>query len=162
MEAIKIGFQNDAKKLLKLSKTNSTSGKGIVHGTYFNIGRFYFITAFFCQNKRLPADLDLRDDNDDNGNSSPRSVKETEPAWRFEETLESVRDEGLIPDRIEEPLRTYATKAREDSLQEQDIEDIPLDEPIKEEVADVLGDNGVPLDDLINEKQDGSVDGMYM
>jgi len=110
-------------------------------------------------NKRLPADLDLRDDNDDNGNSSPRSVKETEPAWRFEETLESVRDEGLIPDRIEEPLRTYAAKAREDSLQEQDIEDIPLDEPIKEEVADVLGDNGVPLDDLINEKQDGSVDG---
>ena len=82
----------------------------------------------------------------DNGNSTPEFLKDTEPARESEDAY-SVRDEGLIPDHIEEPLRDYAEQARRDSVQEQEIEDIPLEEDVKEEVADALGDNGVPLEE---------------
>ena len=112
---------------------------------------------FYHQSKSIPTDFTSRDYN---GNSTPESVKDTEPYRQFEDTLESVKNDDFIPDRIEEPLRSYVAQERRDSLQEQEIEDIPLEEPIRETVADALGDNGVPLDELIDDKQDSPVDGM--
>lgn len=94
----------------------------------------------------------------DNGNTTPEFIKDTEPAQEYEDSY-SVRDEGLIPDHIEEPLREYAEQARRDSVQEQEMENIPLEVDVKEEVADVLGDNGVPLEEAIDNKEDGSVSG---
>jgi len=73
--------------------------------------------------------------------------------------LESVVDNDFSSELVEDnPLRSYA--ATKDSSQEQDIEEIPLDETIKEDTADVLRDNGVPLEEIINERQgSGSADG---
>ena len=98
----------------------------------------------FLQNKTVREDVASRDDN---GNATPESFKE---------------DEGFIPDRIEEPLQSFAAQLRQDSVQEEEeVEDIPLEENIKQKVADVLGDNGVPLEELMDEQEDNSVEGMW-
>ena len=98
----------------------------------------------FLQNKTVPEDVASRDDN---GNATPESFKE---------------DEGFIPDRIEEPLQSFAAQLRQDSAkEEEEVEDIPLEENIKQEIVDVLGDNGVPLEELMDEQEDSSVDGMW-
>ena len=110
------------------------------------------LSLFYIQNKTIPALVSLRDAK---SVSSPESPREVENFRSFEDTLESVLNSELVEDK---PLRSYA--ARKDSSQEQDIEEIPLDETIKEDTADVLGDNGVPLEEIINERQgSGSADG---
>ena len=98
----------------------------------------------FLQNNTAPENVASRDDN---GNTTPESsVKE---------------DEGFIPDRIEEQLQSFGAQLRQDSVQEQEeVEDIPFEENIQQEVADVLGDNGVPLEELMDEQQNSSADGM--
>lgn len=106
-------------------------------------------------NKTIPALVSLRDAK---SVSSPESPREVENFRSFEDTLESVADNDLHSELVEDtPLRSYA--ATKDSSQEQDIEEIPLDETIKEDTADVLGDSGVPLEEIINERQgSGSAD----
>ena len=117
------------------------------------------LCLFYHQNKKILEDFSSRDGN---GHSSPESPRESEPGLQFENTLGSVRGNDFFSEHVEEPLRSYASEARKDSLQEEDVEEIPLNEQIKEKVADVLGDNGVPLDEIVSERQDSSVDGMYM
>lgn len=107
-------------------------------------------------NKKILEDFSSRDGN---GHSSPESPRESEPVLQFENTLGSLRGNDFFSEHVEEPLRSYASEARKDSLQEEDVEEIPLNEQIKEKVADVLGDNGVPLDEIVSERQDSSVDG---
>ena len=113
------------------------------------------LSLFNIQNKTIPALVSLRDAK---SVSSPESPREVENFRSFEDTLESVADNDLHSELVEDTLRSYA--ATKDSSQEQDIEEIPLDETIKEDTADVLGDSGVPLEEIINERQGGgSADG---
>ena len=110
------------------------------------------LSLFNIQNKTIPALVSLRDAK---SVSSPESPREVENFRSFEDTLESVADNDLHSELVEDtPLRSYA--ATKDSSQEQDIEEIPLDETIKEDTADVLGDSGVPLEEIINERQGSS------
>ena len=110
------------------------------------------LSLFYIQNKTIPALVSLRDAK---SVSSPESPREVEHVRHFEDTLESVADNDLHSELFEDkPLRSYA--ATKDSSQEQEIEEIPLDETIKEDAADVEGDNGVPLEEIVNERQGSS------
>ncbi|KAJ7351083.1 hypothetical protein OS493_036898 [Desmophyllum pertusum] len=100
----------------------------------------------------LAADIASRDLN--GINSSPESAKEAEPLSLFESFKDTVT-ESL---RDDEPQRDH-TAERTDSPHESEIEDIPIEETIHSKVADFLGDNGVPLEDLVDDKQDNSDDG---
>ncbi|XP_078384378.1 doublecortin domain-containing protein 2-like isoform X2 [Oculina patagonica] len=100
----------------------------------------------------LAADIAARDFN--GVNSSPEPVKEEEPTSLFDSFKETVT-ESL---RDDEPQRAYAAAERSDSPHESEIEDVPIEETIQNKVADVLGDNGIPLDNLVDDKQDGSDD----
>lgn len=96
---------------------------------------------------------------DDPEDATPESLMEAEPVRQFE-NLESSRDEGFIPDRIEEPLRAFAGHFRQDSEEEEEPpkQDTPVDESIMDKVTDFLGDHGIPLGELIDNKQDNSVE----
>lgn len=109
----------------------------------------------FCyQITSLAADIATRDFN--GVNSSPEPVKEEEPLSLFDSFKETVTESF----RDDEPQRAYAAAERSDSAHESEIEDIPIEETIHSKVADVLGDNGVPLQDLVDGRQGSSDDGM--
>ena len=101
----------------------------------------------------LAADIATRDFN--GINSSPEAAKEEEPQSLFDSFKETVT-ESL---RDDEPQSGYAAE-RSESPHESEIEDIPIEETIHNKVADVLGDSGVPLQDLVDDKQDSADDGM--
>ena len=86
---------------------------------------------------------------DIHGSGTPESQISAEPVQQSER-LESSRDEGLIPDRIEEPLMSFAENLGQNFGEEQQAEDTS----IIENMQDVLGDRGVPLGQLIDDKQD--------
>ncbi|XP_068706135.1 doublecortin domain-containing protein 2-like isoform X2 [Montipora foliosa] len=96
---------------------------------------------------------------DEPEDATPESLMEAEPVRQFE-NLESSRDEGFIPDRIEEPLRAFVGHFRQDSEEEEEPpkQDTPVDESIMDKVTDFLGDHGIPLGELIDNKQDNSVE----
>lgn len=98
----------------------------------------------------LAADITRRDFRDIN--SSPEPVKEEEPQSLFDSFKETVT-ESLRDD--DEPQRAYAAE-RSNSPHQSDIEDIPLEDTIQEKVADVLGDHGVELGRLVDNKDDNS------
>ena len=111
--------------------------------------------SLFCrQINNLAADIASRDLN--GINSSPESAKEAEPLSLFESFKDTVT-ESL---RDDEPQRDH-TAERTDSLHESEIEDIPIEETIHSKVSDFLGDNGVPLENLVDDKQDNSDDGIH-
>ena len=85
-------------------------------------------------------------------NSSPEPVKEEEPQSLFDSFKETVT-ESLRDD--DEPQRAYAAE-RTSSPHQSDIEDIPLEDTIQEKVAGVLGDHGVELGGLVDNKEDNS------
>lgn len=117
---------------------------------------------YFHQITSLAADITRRDFN--GINSSPEPVKEEEPLSLFDSFKETVT-ESL---RDDEPQGTYAAE-RSNSPHESEIEDIPIEDTIKEKVADVLVDHDVPLGDPVDDKedksdedrQDSSDDGMH-
>ena len=80
-----------------------------------------------------------------------------EPFSQFE-SLKDTLPESL---RGDEPVRGHAAE-RSDSPHESEIEDIPIEETVQNEVADFLGDNGVPVDYLVNDRKDSSDNGMYI
>ena len=82
---------------------------------------------------------------------------EPEPFSQFE-SLKDTLPESL---RDDEPVRGHAAE-RSDSPRESEIEDIPIEETVQNEVADFLGDNGVPVDYLVNDRKDSSDNGMYI
>lgn len=88
---------------------------------------------------------------DVHGSGTPESQILVEPVQQSER-LESSRDEGLIPDRIEEPLMSFADSLGQNFGEEKQTEDTSLTENIQ----DVLGDRGVPLGQLIDDKQDNA------
>ena len=97
-------------------------------------------------------------------NSSPEPVKEEEPPSLFDSFKETVT-ESL---RDDEPQGAYVAE-RSNSPHESEIEDIPIEDTIKEKGAVVLGDNGVSLGDFVDDnkedksdvdRQDSSNDGM--
>lgn len=102
------------------------------------------IISISCyQISSLAADIATRDFN--GVNSSPEPVKEEEPSLfdSFKEAVtESLRDD--------EPQRSYAAAERSDSPHESEVEDIPIEETIQNKAADVLGDSGIPLQDLVD------------
>jgi len=95
----------------------------------------------------LAADITRRDFRDIS--SSPEPVKEEEPQSLFESFKETVT-ETLRDD--DEPQRAHAAE-RSNSSHQSDIEDIPLEDTIQEKVADVLGDHGVTVEGLADEKE---------
>ena len=105
---------------------------------------------YFHQITSLAADITRRDFRD--MNSSPETVKEEEPQSLFDSFKETVT-ESLKDD--DEPQRAYAAQ-RSNSPHQSDIEDIPLEDTIQEKVADVLGDHGVPIGDLVDDNEDKS------
>lgn len=88
---------------------------------------------------------------DVHGSGTPESQISVEPVQQSER-LESSRDEGLIPDRIEEPLMSFADSLGQNFGEEKQTEDTSLTENIQ----DVLGDRGVPLGQLIDDKLDNA------
>lgn len=84
--------------------------------------------------------------------SSPEPVKEEEPQSLFDSFKETVT-ESLRDD--DEPKGAYVAERR-NSSQQSDIEDIPLEDTIQEKVADILGDHGVPVGGLFDDKEDKS------
>ncbi|PFX17082.1 Doublecortin domain-containing protein 2 [Stylophora pistillata] len=73
------------------------------------------------------------------------------PFDSFKDTLaESLRDD--------EPVRRHEME-RNDSPHESEVEDIPLEEALQNQVADVLGDNGVPVDNFVYDRKDSSANG---
>lgn len=106
---------------------------------------------YFHQITSLAADITGRDFS--GRNSSPEPVKEEEPLSLFDSFKETVTESF----RDDEPQGTYAAE-RSNSPHESEIEDIPIEDTIKEKVADVLGDNGVPLGDPVDDKEDKSDD----
>lgn len=92
---------------------------------------------------------------DIHGSGTPESQISVEPVQQSER-LESSRDEGLIPDRIEEPLMSFADNLGQNFGEEKQTEDTSLTENIQ----DVLGDRGVSLGQLIDDKQDNAEAGM--
>lgn len=105
---------------------------------------------FIRQITSLAGDISRRDFRDIT--SSPELVKEEEPQSLFDSFKETVT-ESLRDD--DEPQRASAAE-RSDSPHQSDIEDILLEDTIQEKVADVLGDHGVPLGDLVDNKEDNS------
>ena len=105
---------------------------------------------YFHQITTLAADIARRDFRDIN--SSPEPLKEEEPQSLFDSFKETVT-ESLRDD--DEPQRAYAVE-RSNSPHQSDIEDIPLEDTIQEKVADVLGDHGVPIGDLVDDNEDKS------
>ena len=65
-----------------------------------------------------------------------------------ETVTESQRDD-------DESHRAYAAE-QSNSPHQSDIEDIPLEDTIREKVTDVLGDHGVALGGLVDDKEDKS------
>ena len=100
----------------------------------------------------MAADITRRDFSDIK--SSPEPVKEEEPQSLFDSFKETVT-ESLRDDDDDEPKGAYAAERR-NSSQQSDIEDIPLADTIQEKVTDVLGDHGVPVGGLFDDKEDNS------
>jgi len=107
-------------------------------------------SIYIHQITSLEADITRRDFRDIN--SSPEPVKEEEPQSLFDSFKETVT-ESLRDD--DEPQGAYAAE-RSNSPHQSDIEDIPLEDTIQEKVADVLGDHGVTLGGLVDDKEDKS------
>ena len=95
----------------------------------------------------MAADIARRDFRDIN--SSPEPVKEEESQSLFESFKETVT-ETLRDD--DEPQGAHTTE-RSNSPHQSDIEDIPLEDTIQEKVADVLGDHGVTVAGLDDDKE---------
>ena len=99
----------------------------------------------------MAADITGRDFSDIK--SSPEPVKEEEPQSLFDSFKETVTES--LRDDDDEAKGAYAAERR-NSSQQSDIEDIPLTDTIQEKVTDVLGDHGVPVGGLFDDKEDNS------
>lgn len=75
---------------------------------------------------------------------------EPEPFSPFD-SLKDTLAESL---RDDEPVRE-----RSDSPHESEIEDIPIEETLQDQVANVLGDNGVPVDNFVFGRKDSADNG---
>ena len=79
---------------------------------------------------------------------------EPEPFSPFD-SLKDTLAESL---RDDEPVRGHVTESS-DSPHESEIEDIPIEETLQDQVANVLGDNGVPVDNFVFSRKDSADNG---